>query len=306
MSQGTAVFVGHAVLDHTFGVPSLEPGAGKHLAHRYEGRIGGLAARAALAAQALRTEGSPAVRLLTACGDDDAGRWLRAGLQAAGVDIGGVAIVEGARTSVSAVLVDPAGERQLHNFRGDAFERAPLPDAALLRDALAVQVDPRWPAAARRALAQCRAEGRLSLLDAEVAPRSLLRELVPLADWVVFSSAGWRAWAGVEGTGESLLGATALDAVAETAPAAQLVLTRGGAPALWRQPDGRHAAIAAHRVQAVDTNGAGDTLHGALLLALAQGRPPEAALARAMAAAALACSGAAVTPAAVVTITGDS
>lgn len=303
------VFAGHAVLDHVFHVDDLAGGGGKGVARDYHCRAGGLALNAARAAHRLRGPASPAVRLLSACGDDAAGAMLQQAWRDATAAVrppparpGGAegvlphadgrhdaeavfAVVPGARTSVSAVLVDRRGERQLRNFRGDAFAHAPLPDSSSLDGAIGVQVDPRWPAAARWALAQCRARGLVSLLDAEVAETALLRELVPLADWVVFSAAGFEAWAGA--------GARLDAAVAADLPAgAQVVVTRGAEGAVWREPGGRLRSLQAFDIDAHDTNGAGDALHGALLLSLAEGLPPAEALRRAMAAAALACRGA--------------
>lgn len=290
-APGTAiVFVGHAVLDHVFHVDHLQQGGGKSVAHAYACRAGGLALNAALAAQRLRGAASPAVRLASACGDDMAGSQLRQAWREAvcaesaeSADGGEAAfiVVPGARTSVSAVLVDAHGERQVRNFRGDAFARAPLPAAAALEGAIGVQADPRWPAAARWALQAARTRGITALLDAEVAEPAVLRELVPLADWVVFSAAGFEAWAGAGARPE----AVALP------PGAQVVVTQGARGLWWRPPDGRPRELPAFEVEARDTNGAGDTLHGALLLLLAEGLPPAQALRRAMAAAALACTG---------------
>jgi ribokinase len=67
-----------------------------------------------------------------------------------------------------------------------------------------------------------------------------------------------------------------------------LVTTLGGAGARYRGPDGAEVTVAAPRVVAVDTTGAGDAFTGALAVAWAEGREPEAALRWACAAGALA------------------
>lgn len=313
MDDRRLLFVGQAVLDQVFGVEALDAGAGKHVARSHAVRPGGLAVGAALAAMRLRDPLRPReVAIVGACGDDAAGAALRAALASLGLATDALAVLPQARTGVSAVLVDAAGERRVESFRGDALARAPLPPATLLDDAAALQADPRWPEGAAWALAEGRRRGLITLLDAESAPTEVLRRLLPLAGWAVFSRDGLRAWAGEVPNGDpTALASTAastplssttrpaslaaeaarLDAAAAAAPGAELVVTGGAEGALWRRPDGTRHALPAFRVPVRDTNGAGDTLHGALLLGLAEGRPPAEALRRAMAAAALACTG---------------
>lgn len=283
MSAGPLLFVGQTVLDHVFRVERFSAEGGKAVAGQQSSRIGGMAARAALAVQHLRQpDRSPRVRLFSAVGDDAAGRQLQAALRAEGLD---VEVVPGARSGVSAVLVDARGERQVTNFRGDALQRSPLRE--LPQACCGVLVDTRWPEAAPRALEHARTLGVPGLLDADVAAPEVLRALVPLAGWCVFSRVGLAAWSG----DPVLAPADALARVAHDAPGAELVVTLGAEGALWRRPDGCVHVLPAFRVDAVDTNGAGDVMHGALLLALAEAQPPERALRWAMAAAALACRG---------------
>jgi sulfofructose kinase len=279
-------FVGHAVWDHIFTVPKLLAEPGKWVANSFHCRPGGMSANAALAAQKLRGVVSPAVRLAAPMGDDKIGRALADDLQAAGVELVAPCVIAGARTSTSVVLVDAQGERQGHNVRGNAQEQAPLPDETWLAGVLALQVDPRWPPGAQRALELARHAGIPSLLDADVAPTAHLRALAPLADWVVFSTDGLRAWADDHSASLPSLFAAACVAL----PTAHVAVTRGAGGLIWR-PTGQAAVTwPAHSVRAVNTNGAGDALHGALLLALAEGLSPEAALRVGMAAAALTCT----------------
>jgi sulfofructose kinase len=172
----------------------------------------------------------------------------------------------------------------VHNVRGDALARAPLPPAEACA---AVLADPRWPAAAAAALTRARAAGVPAVLDAEVADPAVLQSLLPLASWSVFSRAGLEAWACGPGEPSGLL-----ERAAQVAPDAELIVTLGAQGLLWRRPGGRLVSLPAFRVPVVDTNGAGDVLHGALALSLAEGRAADAAVRRAMAAAALACRGA--------------
>lgn len=257
-------------------VPQLVSEPGKWVANAYFCRPGGMSANAALVAQRVRAAPSPQVLLCAPFGDDEPGAALQGALQDAGVTLHPACRVAGARTSVSAVLIDAQGERQGHNVRGNAQHTCPLPDAHWLTGVRAVQVDPRWPEGARAALLAARERGLISMLDADVAPSDVLRGLAPMADWVVFSSDGLRAWAGLAKDTRNI--DEAFKQACEALPAAQVVVTQGASGLRWREPGQPVVAMPAHAVRVVNTNGAGDALHGALLLALAEGQPPAQAL----------------------------
>jgi sulfofructose kinase len=279
-------FVGQTVLDQVWHIHSFSALGDKGLASAFDSRIGGLAGNAAVAAHALRDQQhSPSVRLFSALGDDAAGQRLARLAAASGLDTHGVACIAGARSPVSAVLIDERGERQVHNFRGDVLGQAPLPPWPT--ECGGVMADPRWPAAAKAALTLARARGVVSVFDAEAAEPSVLRALVPLAQWCVFSRAGLAAWAADDRAAPSEL----LQRVALAAPDAERVVTLGVHGALWLRPDGQTHRLPAFDVKVLDSNGAGDVMHGVLLLSLAEGLPGEQALRRAMAAAALSCRG---------------
>jgi sulfofructose kinase len=166
----------------------------------------------------------------------------------------------------------------------------------------------------------------VSVLDAEVAPPEVLHRLAPLAGWLVFSAAGLLAWSGPAenddrasvlqgmardggGLGEVAQAPARAESCADPlpllrraaadGPPRELIVTQGEAGLTWLRPDGRVQTMPAFQVPVVDTNGAGDVFHGALLLALSQGLLAEVCVRRAMAAAALACTragGAAAAP----------
>lgn len=269
--------VGHAALDHGFTVAAFASEPTKVPAQAYRCGGGGMAFNAALALARL----GATVRLLSRVGDDDAARLLRAQLRGAGVQAEGVESVPGARTSVSAVIVDAVGERMIFNHRGDALARAHGLDTAQLDGAQVLLVDPRWCAGAEAALRWARSRGVLSVLDADLAPIEDLQRLVPLADWAAFSQAGLAAWA------PGLDEAAALRRAVEAGAAAALV-TRGARGARWLK-NGAWFECASPAVRARDTTGAGDVFHGALALALGEGQGHRPAVAFACTAAALKC-----------------
>lgn len=267
--------IGHASLDHVFGIAQFPSRPSKTPAHHYVAQGGGMSFNAAIAAARL----GASVRLIGRVGHDAAAAFLRDALAREGIDAQGLLSVPGCETSVSAIVVDESGERQIVTHRGSALHAAPALDVRWLEGADIVLTDPRWPAGARSALQWARQHGVMSMLDADVAPRRDLRALVPLADWAVFSEAGWAAWGGGEVQAE-------LPRLCRRGGAA--VVTQGEHGA-WFCRGGEVLHVAAFAVAASDTTAAGDVFHAALAVALAEGHGDEAALRLASAAAAMKC-----------------
>lgn len=270
--------VGHASIDHHFEVDALALPPAKVPAHRHMQRVGGMSSNAAVAAARLGAR----VAFAGPVGDDAGAPLIAAHFAAEGVEPRGLVRVPGAATSVSAVIVDAAGERLIVNHRGNALERAPRFEPGWLADIDLLLADPRCVDWAATALTAARERGILTLLDADIAPRADLRRLVPLADWVVFSEPGLRAYSDAPAPaalGEAL-GGGAGAAVVTCGERGQCWLARGAV--LRELPAFEVAPV-------VDTTAAGDVFHAALGLALAEGRDAAAALRFASAAAALKC-----------------
>lgn len=134
--------VGHAALDHVFEVDALPARPTKTPARSYRPGTGGMAFNAAIAAARL----GAAVRMIGRVGCEPGVRMLRERLRAEGVEPRGLESVPGGTTSVSAIVVDARGERQIFNHRGDAIARAHPLDTRLLHGADVVLADPRWVA----------------------------------------------------------------------------------------------------------------------------------------------------------------
>jgi sulfofructose kinase len=284
MTTVCIVGVGHVSLDHLFNVAtSPQPGL-KTPARRYRAMVGGMTANALVAAARL----GAAARIVSPVGDDETARQFVEHFAAEGIDTRALVRVAGARSSVSAVIVEAGGERTLVNHRGDALARCGAFDAAQIEGADALLADPRCPDWAAAALRAARARGLPSVFDGDVAPREDLQRLAGSGRWAVFSTPGLAAFDDrAAATPDDALGA-ALAAGAEVA-----VVTQGEAGLLWR----RAGEAAAQRLAAfevapvVDTTAAGDVFHGALAVAIAEGRSALDALRFASAAAALKCRG---------------
>ena len=273
------VCVGHASLDHVFEIEAFSAKASKTPARSYRMLAGGMAFNAAVAAARLGAQ----VRLISRVGSDSAADFLRRGLEEEGIEAQGVQTVMGAATSVSAIVVDRTGERQIFNHRGDAIAKAHGLDTRQLEGADVVLADPRWVSGAAAALSWARNNKVLSVLDGDVAPRADLQRLVALAQWAVFSEPGLATWA----PGLAREGALR-HACASGASAAMVTCGEAGSW-LCSSPTALLMHTGAPEVAAIDTTAAGDVFHGALALALAEGLVAQEAIRWASAAAAFKC-----------------
>lgn len=272
--------LGIAVLDQVFLVDALPRAARKYLATGLRTVLGGMAANAAAAAARLGAE----ARLVSRVGADPAGEAILAELDALGVDRRAVERVPGLASSVSAVFVDAEGERLLVNHSDPRLlEEAAAPVEPLPQGVDAVLVDGRWPRAAVAALEAARRRGVPGLADLDhPMAEPWAGRLLAAASHVCFSRDGLVRWTGAHEP-EAGLAAIALRTDAA------LAVTLGAGGVLYFEA-GRMERLPAFPVRAVDTLGAGDTFHGALALALAEGRAWPDALRFAAAAAALRCA----------------
>jgi sulfofructose kinase len=269
--------VGHASVDHHFEIDAFASQPTKTPAKSYRMIAGGMAANAAVAMARLGAR----VKLLGRVGDDASGDFVRQAVQNGGVHTL-LETVPHSYTSVSSVVVDARGERQIFNHRGDALDKAHALDVHQLLGARAVLADPRWCPGALAALQWAKAHQVLSMLDADVAPQADLRLLVPAAQWAVFSEPGLACYAPAAASPADGL-ASALAAGAQVA-----MVTLGERGVLWSHGQGMHS-MPGFQVNAVDTTGAGDVFHAALALALSETHDEARAIRFASAAAALKC-----------------
>ncbi len=127
-----------------------------------------------------------------------------------------------------------------------------------------------------------RVDGRIAVLDGDTTPDAAVKGLAPLASHVAFSQGGLQQFSGVTDPETGLR-------VAEERLSGWLCVTLGADGCLVLEK-GAIRAVPAFPIEAVDTTGAGDVFHGALAVALAEGRDALAAVQFASAAAALKCT----------------
>jgi sugar/nucleoside kinase (ribokinase family) len=247
------VCAGLATRDSIFAVPEHPPADGRVVATALVVAGGGPAATAAVALARLGIE----TAFVGVVGDDEAGAFVREGLEREGIDVSGI-IVDGSRTPQSAILVGPNGERAIVHRPGDAE----FPTA---------EIDADWVHVDHASYGRVRTNGRLSL-DAGNPIDNLDLSGVALY-----------------GPTEERLRADFGDAEHAIAQGAEMVVvTRGADGSVATTRDGVLDAPGIP-CDPISTLGAGDVFHGALLAFLARGAPLEEALRAANTAASLSC-----------------
>lgn len=255
------ICLGLSAFDLTWVVESLPSGGGKTRALDLREGGGGMAANAAVPAAKLGAQ----VQFWGRAGQDSAGRSMREGLAAFGIDVSQFRLFEGARSSASGIVVDAHGARAIVNFRGADLPGDPswLPRAAIAQ-ADAVLADPRWPEGALAVFQTARAHRVPTVLDGDVADAHVFDALLPHVDCAVFSEPGLAGYATRAGDVQAQL------KFARSRGCALAAVTLGQRGVVWVDATGTHR-LPAFQVNAVDTTSAGDVFHGAFAFALSAG-----------------------------------
>lgn len=285
------VVVGSAHVDLVAGADRL-PVRGETLpGHRFAIHPGGKGANQAVQAA---LAGAQAV-MIGRVGDDEFGRRLRSALAAKGVDVSGVGVDPSLPTGASVVLTgDHDGDYASIVVAGASRGLTPEQlDHAADRFAGAAVVLAQLEIAAEssaQALRIGRRADATTILNAAPAPPSVasLRAFQGLIDVLVVNAVEAAMLTGrPTGEGERIqVEAVAAELRGLTGAAAVLItLGADGAAAL---SSAGYVSIPGRRVAVVDTIGAGDAFAGTVAVALAAGRGLEEAIARGVAAGALA------------------
>lgn len=272
------ICLGLSALDQVWRVDRLFSGQSEKIRGLdYATLGGGMAANAAVTGARL----GGAVAFWGRGGEDAAGQEMRSALAAEGIDVANFKLFPDGRSSVSGIIVDKSGERQIVNFRGSFPEAAdwlPLDEVA---GTSAVLADPRWVEGAVALFGKARALGIPTVLDGDVADAEVFERLLPLTDHAIFSEPALASFAGSADD-------AALSKLARF-DCPVIAVTRGSEGVSWHE-NGRLQLRAAYPVSVVDTTGAGDVFHGAYVLAVGSGLGVGGAMAFAAAAAALKCT----------------
>jgi sulfofructose kinase len=272
------ICLGLSALDQIWRVPEFFSGGSQKIRSvEYSTIGGGMAATAAVTVARL----GGAAAFWGRGGEDAAGREMRDALSERGVDVSQFRLFPDGQSSVSGILVDSSGERQIVNFRGRFPEPADWLPVGEVGTASAVLADPRWLAGAVALFKAARAKAVPTILDAEVADPDAFETLLPLTDHAIFSEP---ALSGFAGSADD----AALAGIAKFGCGVAAV-TRGADGVMWIENNMTHRHPA-YAVDAIDTTGAGDVFHGAYALAIGARLQAADAMSFASAAAALKCT----------------
>jgi sulfofructose kinase len=200
-----------------------------------------------------------------------------------GVDIRHLVHMKGLVTPISAILIDPTGERTAVTFRDPELWKVKLPAAdALLEDCDAVLTESRCAEFCTDLCVEAIRRNIPVIVDVDRA-MSLHEGLLTASTHLVFSAESLQQTAGIADDGE------ALTRIAKLTPSF-LAATRGPRGTIWLDEQSELQETEAFPVHTVDTLGAGDIFHGAFALAISEGQELRQALRFASAAAALKCT----------------
>jgi sugar/nucleoside kinase (ribokinase family) len=273
--------IGMPVRDLAFRIEAIPSRGSKVPASQFEEIAGGNALNAAIGIARLGGRAA----LCGPMGDaaETSAHYIFDKLAQEGIDSRHLVHVPGLVTPISAIMIDPSGERTILTFRDPALWSVRLPNAdVLLKNCGAVLIESRCAAFATDLCAEARRRNIPVVVDGD-GVMSLSEGLLTASSHLIFSSEAVRATAGIDDD------AGALRKIA-TLTSSFVAATRGPQGTLWLDPSGAFQEAAAFPVHTVDTLGAGDIFHGAFTLALTEGQAVPVALRFASAAAALKCT----------------
>jgi sugar/nucleoside kinase (ribokinase family) len=269
---------GISVVDEVFHVENFPPPDGKAAAKGFFVVNGGCAANAAITVARLGGRAA----LAGPMGSDANGDFVLAALAREPVDCTGCQRVPGAATALSVVFINARGERTIVTYRDESVAAVVPPDPeGLVAAADVVLADNWYPVFVQPICEAARRRGLRVVLDAD-KPSLVDDPLFRICTHVVFSSECLRATTGCADLAEGLR---------RVAPHTHsfLAVSHGPNDILFLEGSSvRRVPVFA--IDAVDTVGAGDALHGAFALALAEGRGEAEGLRFAAAVAGLKCT----------------
>ncbi|WGS20461.1 MULTISPECIES: sugar kinase [unclassified Bradyrhizobium] len=186
-------------------------------------------------------------------------------------------------TPISAIMIDPSGERTIVTFRDPELWKVKLPPTELLlEDCAAILTESRCAPFCTELCAEAVGRGIPVVVDVDRA-MSMSEDLLVASTHLVFSSDSLQETADITDDGQ------ALQKIARLTPSF-LAATRGPRGTIWLNEKGELEETPAFPVHTVDTLGAGDIFHGGFALALTEKQELRQALRFASAAAALKCT----------------
>src|SRR6476620_9489141 len=273
--------IGMPVRDLTFRVPGVPGRGSKENATHFEEICGGNALNAAIGI--VRLGGRASV-----CGPmgdvrETSSRYIFDKLAHEGIETNHIVHMPGLVTPISAIMIDPRGERTIVTFRDPELWKVSLPPTeTLLEDCAAILTESRAAQFCTDLCAEARRRGIPVIVDVDRA-MSLREGLLNASSHLIFSSEP------LQETADLTDDAQALKKIAELTPSF-LAGTRGPRGTIWLDEKGEIQETPAFPVHTVDTLGAGDVFYCVFAPATTEKQELRQALRFASAAAALKCT----------------
>jgi sulfofructose kinase len=273
--------IGIPVRDLTFRIDGIPERGSKAPASHFDEICGGNGLNAAIGIA--RLGGHACLTGPMGDGRETSSKFIFEQLGHEGIDTTGLVHMSGLVTSISAIMIDPSGERTNVTFRDPRLWKVRLPATdQLLGECDAILTESRCAEFATDLCAEARKRGIPVIVDVDSA-MSLREGLLTAASHLIFSGEALRATAGIASD------ADALKKIAKLTPSF-LAGTRGPQGTIWLDQQQGLRETPAFPVRTVDTLGAGDVFHGAFALAITEKQDVPSALRFASAAAALKCT----------------
>ena len=273
--------IGMPVRDLTFHTPGIPARGYKENATAFDEICGGNALNGAISI--VRLGGRASICGPMGDASETSSRFIFEQMARVGIETKHLIHMPGLVTPISAVMIDPSGERTIVTFRDPELWHVKLPDfGMLLEDCDAILTESRC---AEFCTDLCTEAVRRSIpvvVDVDRA-MSLREGLLNASTHLVFSSEALQETADVSDDG------LALQKIAKLTKSF-VAGTRGPRGTIWLDEHGRLQETPAFPVHTVDTLGAGDVFHGAFSMAITEGQELRNALRFASAAAALKCT----------------
>jgi sulfofructose kinase len=273
--------VGMPVRDLTFHTPAVPGRGSKENATAFDEICGGNALNAAIGI--VRLGGRASICGPMGDAKETSSRFIFDQMAREGIETKHLIHMPDLVTPISAVMIDPSGERTIVTFRDPALWKVKLPPAdTLLDDCAAILTESRCAEFCTDLCAEAIRRGIPVIVDVDRA-MSLREGLLNASSHLVFSSEP------LQETADIADDAKALQKIARLTRSF-LAGTRGPRGTIWLDESGAIQETPAFPVHTVDTLGAGDVFHGAFALAITEKQELRQALRFASAAAALKCT----------------
>ena len=273
--------IGMPVRDLTFHTPGVPGRGSKENATAFDEICGGNALNGAIGIARLGGRAS----ICGPMGDakETSSRFIFDQMAHEGIETKHLIHMPGLVTPISAVMIDPSGERTIVTFRDPELWHVKLPDFdTLLDDCAAILTESRCAEFCTELCAEAIRRGIPVIVDVDRA-MSLREGLLNASSHLVFSSEPLQETADVTDDAQALKKIAKLTG-------SFLAGTRGPRGTIWLDEKGEIQETPAFPVHTVDTLGAGDVFHGAFALAITEKQELRQALRFASAAAALKCT----------------